>query len=166
MNRTETVLLCRYAKAMCPAQQIDEYTPDAWADVLHDVTLEEAKAAIVTGIRNHKWRFIDVTDVVDGVRHLRRGRIDEWTRQFGPILPPVALNGDPAKEREWLVTTRRRILDGEVTHPHQLGQRPDPDYPIRNVAELGQIGRTVPPLNGAPMPADFHTTHTPKENHR
>ena len=145
MNKTETVLLCRYVKAMCPAQAIDEYTPDAWADVLHDVDLDEAKAAIQRGVRDHGWRFVDVTEVVSGVRQLRRGRIDEWIRQFGPILPPYSLEGDPRKEHEWLAVARRQILDGTVTHPRDLGpDNPTEQLAPRDVAALGTVGQEVP----------------------
>ena len=145
MNKTETVLLCRYAKAMCPAQAIDEYTPDAWADVLFDVDLEEAKTAIQKGVRDHGWRFIDVTEIVAGVRSLHRDRLTKWVGQFGPLIPPYALGGDPQKEREWLRVAHRQVLDGSVTHPSQLG----PDNPIeklapRDVASLGVVGHEVP----------------------
>lgn len=150
MNKTETVLLCRYVKAMCPAQAIDEYTPDAWADILDDVELDEAKAAIREGIRDRGWRFIDVTDVVDGVRQRRRARLDEWVRAFGPLLPPYELGDKPKQEHEWLMSARRRILDGEVTHPSQLGVV-QPDVPLGTtpktrdvVGELGTVGREVP----------------------
>lgn len=144
MNKTETVLLCRYAKAMCPAQAIDEYTPDAWADVLHDVSLEEAQAAIREGIRNRGWRFIDITEVIDGARQSRRQRLAAWVGQFGPLIPPYSLGGDVTQELAWLATARRRILDGEVTHPDQLGALEDADLQLRDVGALGQIGQKVP----------------------
>jgi hypothetical protein len=178
MNRTETVLLCRYAKAMCPAQAIDEYTPDAWADVLSDVTLEEAKTAIQDGIRNRGWRFIDVTDVVAGARAQRTVRLNEWSRQFGPLLPPRALDADPVKEQAWLLDARRKILDGEVTHPSQLTiDPPMADLPVRNVDALGQLGRPrLEPMRVPDAPREAmhgeraaasraaHPTHTDTES--
>jgi hypothetical protein len=145
MNKTDTVLLCRYIKAMCPAQTIDEYTPDAWADILDDITLEEAKAAIYDGVRDRKWRFIDATDVVAGVRENRRGRLDDYVRKFGPVLPPRELGDKPGEEHEWLVNARRLILDGKVTHPSELGQVDTSVLPVHDViGTLGQIGREMP----------------------
>ena len=45
MTHAETVLLTRYVKACCPQQAIDEYTPDAWHDLLGDLALADCRAA-------------------------------------------------------------------------------------------------------------------------
>ena len=45
MTPSETVILTRYVKALCPQQAIDEYTPDAWHDVLGGLTLTQARTA-------------------------------------------------------------------------------------------------------------------------
>ena len=46
MTPTEVVILTRYVAAMCPAQKFDEYTPDAWFDVLADLQIEDARLAV------------------------------------------------------------------------------------------------------------------------
>lgn len=55
MTREEMVLLCRYVRACCPQQHMDEYTPDAWHDILGDVPLDFAKAAVVRICRRQPW---------------------------------------------------------------------------------------------------------------
>lgn len=45
MNRQEAVALTRYVKAYCPQQAIDEYTPDAWHDLLGDLDLDTCRQA-------------------------------------------------------------------------------------------------------------------------
>ena len=49
MTPHETLLLTRYVKACCPQQAIDEYTPDAWHDLLGDLSLADCRAAVVAG---------------------------------------------------------------------------------------------------------------------
>lgn len=120
MNRTETVLLCRYVKAMCPAQAIDEYTPDAWADVLYDVKLEDAKEAIHDGVREKGWRFIDITDVVSSVKAKRERRLLDWGRYWSFPRPPRALADDPVAENEWKRDIRDQIASGVITTPDDL----------------------------------------------
>src|SRR5690606_14585339 len=46
MTPEEAVILARYVKAMCPQQRLDEYTADAWYDVLAPYPLEDARAAV------------------------------------------------------------------------------------------------------------------------
>lgn len=45
MKSTEAALLCRYVAACCPQQKFDEFTPDAWFDLLGDLPFDLAKRA-------------------------------------------------------------------------------------------------------------------------
>jgi hypothetical protein len=45
MTPTETVMLARFVKALCPQQQIDSYTPDAWHEVLGHLELGDCRLA-------------------------------------------------------------------------------------------------------------------------
>ncbi len=45
MTREETVILTSYVIACCPQQALNEYTPDAWHDILGHLDLGEATAA-------------------------------------------------------------------------------------------------------------------------
>jgi len=101
MNRQEMVTFVRYVKAMCPAQAIDDFTPDAWRDVVGDLALADCRAAVVQMKRgNNPPAWIDIGQVRMAVRDMRNRRIDE----AGPYEP-----GSGLTELEW----RRRAADGQ-----------------------------------------------------
>lgn len=114
MNRPEAVMLCRYVKACCPQQAIDEYTPDAWFDLLGALAFDDCKAAVIALAQRQP--FVAPAEIKTEVKRLRRDRIVA----FGPLLPPAELDGDPAETNRWLVATTKRIGDGEITDPAQL----------------------------------------------
>ena len=110
MNAPETLALLRYVKACCPAQAIDEYTPDAWTDLLHDLRLVDAKEAA----RNlaQQQEFIAPKDIRKEVRRIRADRIN----RHPPIDPPGDLN--PIQYKRWLAKTQQAIADGQtITTP-------------------------------------------------
>jgi hypothetical protein len=114
MTPTEAVLLCRYVKAACPQQHIDEYTPDAWGDLLGDLRFADAKeAARNLGQRQH---FIDPADIRAEVRRIRNRRID----QHPPVEPPPDL--DPQQQLAWTRAIARRIGDGEQIPDQYRGE--------------------------------------------
>ena len=105
MTPTEAVGLCRSVKAICPAQAMDAYTPDAWHLVLDDIRLTDAQEAIrALGKIQH---FIDPADIRAEVRHIRRKRLAE----HGDPIPPEGLS--VAEEIRWLRAARDRIASGE-----------------------------------------------------
>ena len=59
MTPDETVALARYVRALCPAQRFDEYTPDAWHDLLHRYTRDEARAAAAAVAGRHRLGAVD-----------------------------------------------------------------------------------------------------------
>lgn len=113
MSPEDAVRLCRYVKACCPQQAIDELTPLAWADHLADVPYEDAKAAAkeITS----KQPFVTIAEVLAVVRRIRAKRITE-AGDLTPPPPPAELEHDEAAQiawqRAWLGTARRRIADG------------------------------------------------------
>ena len=48
MTPEEVVVLARYVRALCPQQKFDEYTPDAWHDLLGDLSLADCRQAAET----------------------------------------------------------------------------------------------------------------------
>lgn len=100
MTPAETVILVRFVKAMCPAQLIDEYTPQAWHLVIGDLRLVDCQAAVVALKRgNNPPPFLDVGVIRDRVRVIRNDRIDK----AAPYEPDSGLT-----ELEW----RRLAADG------------------------------------------------------
>lgn len=123
MNATETLALLRYVVACCPAQKVDEYTPDAWTDLLGDLRFVDCKEAA----RNvaQVQEFIAPKDIRKEVRRIRQKRIDTHPA----IEPPADL--DPPAYQRWLLGTRRTIADGELITQTEL--------PSRDMSALRQI---------------------------
>jgi len=70
MNSQEAAVLCRYVSALCPAQKIDEYSADAWFDMLGDLPLPIAKLAAVEVAKRQP--FVAPADIHTMVGRMRR----------------------------------------------------------------------------------------------
>lgn len=126
MNATEALTLCRFVKACCPQQTIDEYTPDAWLDLLGDLRFNDCREAVRNlGRQQH---FIDPADIRKEVRRIRERRLAEHP----PIDPPDNIRTD-TQYRLWLRTTRQQIADGGVITQTAL--------PSRDMTTLRQIDK-------------------------
>jgi hypothetical protein len=113
MTPEDAVKLCRYVKACCPQQAIDELTPLAWADHLEHVPYDDAKAAAkeITA----KQPFVTIAEILQIVRRIRSSRIEDHPPLTPPPAPPELGPGeDVAWQLAWLKGARRRIADGEV----------------------------------------------------
>lgn len=55
-------MLTRYIKALCPQQAIDEFTPDAWHDVLAELNFEVARYAAMRIA--HRQPFISPSELI------------------------------------------------------------------------------------------------------
>lgn len=127
MNATEAAILCRYVKAACPQQAIDEYTPAAWGDLLADIRLEDAKVAVRAVVSRQP--FIAPAEIRDEVKRIRAKRIADH-----PILTPPP--GTEAEQRAWLGEAKRRIGDGGMVDS-------DAAYELkpRDLGELRELAR-------------------------
>jgi hypothetical protein len=130
MNPSETVMLARYVKALCPQQKFDEYTPDAWHDVLGDFALSDARAAAAAVAR--KQPFVSPAEIIGEIKKIRGERAAGFQ---GPGLSAEVPDADPDDVQAYLSALRglrTRAADG-------LPMRRRP------VAELvAGIGRAVP----------------------
>lgn len=140
MSHAEAVLLCRYAKAACPQQQFDEFTPDAWSDLLSDLRFDDCKAALRAIVQRQP--FVAPAEIREEVKRVRNQRIG----LYGPIPEPTHLDRDSDTFDhdyiDYMRTTMRAIADGELA----VGDLPEPlqavaEFPRRDViGELGHIG--------------------------
>ena len=89
MNEEEIAKLIRFVHALCPAQKMDEFTPDAWELVLDNVTFDDAKNALKT--LGQTLRFIAPSDIAQEVRRVRATR-----PSFPPGTGPEALEAEIA----------------------------------------------------------------------
>ena len=106
MNNQEAVVLTRLVAAACPQQAIDEYTPDAWFDLLSDLSFEDCRAAVVTVGRSQA--FIAPSEIRAEVRRIRNERV---ARALIPA-PDPELADDPAAYRAALAGSVRMAADG------------------------------------------------------
>ena len=106
MNATEAAVLCRFVKACCPQQKFDELTPDAWALLLSDVTLVDAKEAAITVAKRQPW--VSPAEILAEVYRSHRGA----AFSLGHIIPPRELADLPHRENAWKRTLRAAVVDG------------------------------------------------------
>jgi hypothetical protein len=110
MTPQETVMLTRYAKACCPASQIDEYTPDAWHDLLGDLLLDDCREGVAAVAKRQP--FISAAEIQAEVRRIRSDRISR-----NPLpAPPAELADDPERYRRAVQQGIQRIADGTKLH--------------------------------------------------
>ncbi|NUH35300.1 hypothetical protein HUF15_00700 [Streptomyces samsunensis] len=141
MNPNETVILARYVRALCPQQRFDEYTADAWHDLLGPYSLEEARAAVARHIAAGN-AFVSVGEIVTEIRKARNDRLDRHTE----AEPPVGDMGDHASYQAALIAERRAIASGH-TQPRAvpalpLGTTEQPTGRAR--AALAAAGNALP----------------------
>lgn len=87
MTPSEAVILARYVKACCPQQAFDEYTADAWHDLLRDLDLEDCKQAALTVARRQP--FVAPAEIRAEVRRVRALRLK------GFVYVPTPGDDDP-----------------------------------------------------------------------
>ena len=91
MTPSETVLLTEYIRACCPQQAIGEYTPDAWHDLLGDLSLADCKAAVITVAKRQP--FVAPSEIRAEVMIVRNRRLTETEI---PPPPPELLDNTAA----------------------------------------------------------------------
>lgn len=136
MTPDETVVLARYVRALCPQQKFDEFTPDAWHDVLGGYPLAEARtaAAAVAG----RQPFVSPAEIITVIRQ-RRG--DNARDIQGPGLPAAIPDANPDDVPGYLAAVRAQRT--QAADGQQLTPRP--------VLELlAGVGHAVPAELPAP----------------
>lgn len=108
MTPTEAVALTRYVKACCPQQVIDEFTPDAWHDLLGDLDANDCLAAVREVTKRQP--FIAPAEIRAEVNRVRRDRLE---RQI-VSPPPAAIADNPGQYRAELEAGIRDIADGKT----------------------------------------------------
>lgn len=134
MTPTEAVALCRVVKAYCPQQAIDEYTADAYGELLADYSLRDAREAATN--LGRRQPFISPAEIAAEIRRIREKRIAD----YGPLDPPPWLDPDKTGDYvRWIESEHRRIADGDTERPAVAGE-----LEARDVSSLGQLGQDVP----------------------
>lgn len=152
MNRNQAKDTLRKVLAYCPAQSVDEYTPDAWAESLDDIRFEDALEAVRRIGRREmepgQNRFIEPGHIRGEVRRLRKERLDTHPQ----VEPPAELSSRDFLA--WHRTTRERIASGEIIEQPAIPARRMVDYStvVKGVEDARMQLRAVP--GDAPLPGE------------
>lgn len=73
MTDEEVIALSKYVAALCPAQRFNEFTPDAWIDVLAPYAAVDARAAVVAVARRQP--FVSPAEIIAEITRIRGDRI-------------------------------------------------------------------------------------------
>lgn len=123
MTSEEAVILVAYVRACCPQQKFDEYTPDAWHDLLGDLTLSDCRAAARTIAQRQP--FVAPAEIRAEVARIRADRIGP----AGPGLMPAPPPADPDDVHGYLRAMRAQqtaVGDGRQPREAILAGNADP----------------------------------------
>lgn len=70
MIKKEAIALCRFVQACCPQQKFDEFTPDAWLDILEDLPYGLAKLAAKQVAKAQP--FVSPAEILSMTNQMRR----------------------------------------------------------------------------------------------
>jgi len=134
---SEAVALTRYVKACCPQQQIDQYTPDAWHDLLGDLELADCLTAVREVCKRQP--FIAPAEIR---AEIRRARNDRLAREI-VSAPPAELTDEPGRYKAELEAGIKRIADGRSVRK-AIGKLPSETPP--HITEVRKaLGPAIPP---------------------
>jgi hypothetical protein len=131
VNHTQAAVLVRYVRALCPQQKFDEYSADAWHDLLGEYDFDACKeAARQLGQRQP---FIAPAEIITEVRKGRAKRLENFVYEPDPDETPG----------EYLRRLRAQIADVAEgrREPQILTGSPDD----RLVELLPGVGQRIPP---------------------
>ncbi|WP_370665365.1 hypothetical protein [Streptomyces sp. IBSBF 2507] len=139
MNSQEAAALCRYVRALCPQQKFDEYTPDAWHDILGDYQLADARQAAAQVARRQP--FVAPAEIADEISKIRGSRTHDF------VYEPPPGDSDP----NYLARLRGQLTaTGDGQRPPVLAK----ELPRRPVAELvASLANALPGIPDADISA-------------
>lgn len=94
MTPTETGLLVRYIKSVCPAQLIDDYTYETWHDIIGHLDLEAARHAVIAV--KHSQTFVDPSDIIREVERATHRRAHPSERTVAEAIAASTVRDDGA----------------------------------------------------------------------
>lgn len=105
--------MTKYVAACCPQQAIDEFTPDAWHDILGAYGLGECRAAAKTVVSRQP--FCAPSEIITEVRRARA--IAAAANRHEAIVGPVREQRDTLTDPRPLRSTIRAIVAEHFKRP-------------------------------------------------
>jgi hypothetical protein len=121
VTREDAVKLCAYVEAACPSQQMADFTPDVWCEILPaDYTLDECRQAVGAVIRRGE-RYADLGTIIAEVRRARAPEAEQ--EHLRALL-------DPAAYRDMIAADDAAFMRklAQRTGGARLKAIPPPDY--------------------------------------
>lgn len=115
MTPSESLMIVRMVRAICPQQKFDEYTPDAWHRLLDDLTFADCETAVIE--LGRRQTFISPSEIRTEVRRARNARIADTVED----VP----DADPDDVKAYLAALRdgrTRTADGGTDRSDELTQ--------------------------------------------
>lgn len=138
MIKTEAAALCRYLQACCPQQKFDQFTSDAWFDLLADMPFGLAKLAAQRVASRQP--FVSPSDIIATAKAMRKAVDPHITRLLDSI--EGAAPSDP--DADWLAWCKARrervayLVDLAIaTKAATFG--PDEIYPGNTVVDIAKL---------------------------
>lgn len=98
MNAQEAINVCRYVRAACPQQAMDEFTPQAWADLLGDVRYEDAQEAVRVLVKRQP--FVAPAEIRNEIKSISRKRLEKFGTADLPSDMPNSFSNPNASVEE------------------------------------------------------------------
>ena len=102
MIKTEAAALCRYLQACCPQQKFDQFTSDAWFDLLADMPYGLAKLAAQRVASQQP--FVSPSEIIATAKAMRKSVDPHITRLLDDI--EGAAPSDP--DTDWIAWCKGR----------------------------------------------------------
>ncbi|MBQ0827661.1 zinc finger domain-containing protein [Streptomyces tagetis] len=99
MTPKEAVLIAKYVATLCPQQKFNEFTPNAWGNVLAPYAFEEAQAAV--DAVSSRQAFVSPSEIITEIKARRAERIE---------LANVVYDGDPLETGAESAAALREII--------------------------------------------------------
>lgn len=117
MNTAESLALARFIRAACPQQKFDEYTVDAWHELIGDLAFGDCKTAAKTLAQRQP--FVSPSEIRTEVRRIRAERVRAVEAS---LLEPHDV--DPSDPRAYIAAKRRRIAAIAAGEPVTVAPTP------------------------------------------
>ena len=106
MIKTEAAALCRYLQACCPQQKFDQFTSDAWFDLLADMPFGLAKLAAQRVASRQP--FVSPSEIIATAKAMRKAVDPHITRLLDETEGAAPADPD-ADWIAWCKTRRERV---------------------------------------------------------
>ncbi len=138
MIKTEAAALCRYLQACCPQQKFDQFTSDAWFDLLADMPYGLAKLAAQRVASRQP--FVSPSEIIATAKAMRKA-VDPHITDTLNEVEGWAPDDPDADYPAWARSRRARVgwlVDYAIAHG-AVAFGPDEIYPGNTVVDIAKL---------------------------